>query len=102
MDKECNEKEKNKNIKRLSEKLWDNLSQLKEIELVLEKKYLNGIVSFNIENIEDKDEFVKKLGEKKIWIRVLEDPKWFRACIHQITTETEIDLLAKEIKKILT
>ena len=102
MDKDCYEKEKNKNIRKLSGKLWDELNQLKEIELVLEKKYLNGIVSFNIENIEDKDEFVKKLGKKKIWIRVLEDPKWFRACIHQMTTETELDLLSKEIKKILT
>ena len=101
MDKDCNEIEKRKNIKRLSEKLWDELNQLNGVELVLEKKYLYGIVSFNIENIEDKDKFVKKLGEKKIWIRVLEDPKWFRACIHQMTTETELDLLSKEIKKIL-
>ena len=99
MDKDCNEKEKNEHIKKLSEKLWDELNQLKEIELVLDKKYLNGIVSFNIENIKDKDKFVKKLGEKKIWIRVLEDPKWFRACLHQMTTEAEIDLLAEEIKK---
>ena len=44
----------------------------------------------------------KRLSKLKIWIRVLEDPKWFRACVHQITTEDEIDLLAKEIKKILT
>ena len=101
MDKDCHEKERNEHIKRLSEKLWDELNQLKEIELVLDKKYLNGIVSFNIENIEDKDEFVKKLGEKKIWIRVLEDPKWFRACVHQMTTEAEIDLLSMEIKKII-
>ena len=102
MDKDCNEKEKNKNIRKLSKKLWNKLNQLKGVELVLEKKYLNGIVSFNIENIKDKDKFVKKLGEKKIWIRVLEDPKWFRACVHQMTTEAEIDLLAKEIKEILT
>ena len=102
MDKDCHEKEKNKTIKKLSEKLWDKLNQLKGVELVLEKNYLNGIVSFNIENIKDKDKFVKKLGEKKIWIRVLEDPKWFRACVHQMTTEAEIDLLAKEVKKILT
>jgi len=101
LDKDCHEKEKSKNIKRLSEKLWDKLNQLKEIELVLEKKYLNGIVSFNIKKIEDKEKFVKKLGEKKIWIRVLEDPKWFRACVHQMTTEAEIDLLAREIKKII-
>ena len=101
MDKDCNEIEKRKNIKRLSEKLWDELNQLNGVELVLEKKYLYGIVSFNIENIEDKDKFVKKLGEKKIWIRVLEDPKWFRACVHQMTTEAEIDVLSQEIKKIL-
>jgi L-cysteine/cystine lyase len=101
LDKDCNEIEKRKNIKRLSEKLWDELNQLNGVELVLEKKYLYGIVSFNIENIEDKDKFVKKLGEKKIWIRVLEDPKWFRACVHQMTTEAEIDVLSQEIKKIL-
>ena len=100
MDKDFPEKEKSKNIKRLSGKLWDNLNQSNEIELVLEKKYLNGIVSFNIENIEDKEKFVKKLGEKKIWIRVLEDPKWFRACVHQMTTNDEIDLLSEEIKKL--
>ena len=102
LDKDCDEKEKRKNIKRLSEKLWDELNQLNGVELVLEKKYLNGIVSFNIENIEDKDKFVKKLGENKIWIRVLEDPKWFRACVHQMTTEAEINLLSEEIKKLLT
>ena len=100
MDKDCPEKEKRTNIKRLSEKLWDNLNQFDEIEMVLEKKYLNGIVSFNVENIKDKDKFVKKLGEKKIWIRVLEDPKWFRACVHQMTTDDEIDLLSEEIKKL--
>ena len=63
--KTANEKEKRKNIKKLSGKLWDQLNQFNGVELVLDKKYLNGIVSFNIENIEDKDEFVKKLGEKK-------------------------------------
>jgi len=45
---------------------------------------------------------LRNLEKKKIWIRVLEDPKWFRACVHQTTTEAEIDLLAREIKKILT
>ncbi len=99
LDQDTPENEKSKNIKRLSEKLWDDLNQIKNIDLVLEKKFLNGIVSFNIENIEDKNKFVQQLGEKRIWIRVLEDPKWFRACIHQFTTEKEIDLLSKNIKE---
>ena len=38
LDKDSHEKEKNKNIKKLSEKLWDELNQLKGVELVLEKK----------------------------------------------------------------
>ena len=101
LDQDTPERDKSKTIKKLSQKLWYELNQINNIELVLEKKYLNGIVSFNIENIEDKNKFVHKLGEKKIWIRVLEDPKWFRACVHQITTETEIDLLSEEIKKIV-
>ena len=101
LDQDTPEKEKSKNIKKLSQKLWYELKQINNIDLVLEKKHLNGIVSFNIENIEDKNKFVQKLGEKKIWIRVLEDPKWFRACVHQFTTEDEIDLLSEEIKKIV-
>ncbi len=101
LDQDVHKKDKSKIIKKLSQKLWDELDQIKEIDLVLEKEHLHGIISFNIENIQDKNKFVQQLGEKKIWIRVLEDPKWFRACVHQFTTEDEINLLTKEIKTIL-
>ena len=67
--------------------------------MVLKKPLNNGIVSFDIESISNKDTFIKKLGEKKLWIRVLEDPKWFRACVHKMTSTSEIDLLINEIKK---
>ena len=101
LDQDVHKKDKSKIIKKLSQKLWDELDQIKKIDLVLEKEHLHGIISFNIENIQDKNKFVQQLGEKKIWIRVLEDPKWFRACVHQFTTEDEINLLTKEIKTIL-
>ena len=101
LDQDVHKKDKSKIIKKLSQKLWDELDQIKQIDLVLEKKHLHGIISFNIENIQDKNKFVQQLGEKKIWIRVLEDPKWFRACVHQFTTEDEINLLTQEIKNIL-
>ena len=93
--------EKNKIISAMSNKLWFELSEFKNIELALKHPLRNGIVSFNINKIIDKNEFVKKLGLKNIWIRVIEDPKWFRVCIHQITTEQEIDLLINEIKKLI-
>ena len=93
--------EKNKIISSMSNRLWFELSEFKDIDLVLKYPLKNGIVSFNINKIINKNEFVKKLGLKNIWMRVIEDPKWFRVCIHQITTEKEIDLLINEIKLLL-
>ena len=85
----------------MSNKLWFELNQFKDIELALKSPLKNGIVSFNINKVIDKNEFIKKLGQKKIWIRVIEDPKWFRVCIHQITKEDEIDLFLNEIKLLM-
>ncbi len=94
-------KEKNKNISVMSNKLWFQLSEFNDIDLVLKYPLKNGIVSFSINKIIDKNKFVKQLGLKNIWIRVIEDPKWFRVCIHQISTEKEIDLLINEIKLLI-
>ena len=86
-------------IIQLSNRLWTGLDQISATKMVLKKPLNNGIVSFDIESISNKDTFIKKLGEKKLWIRVLEDPKWFRACVHKMTSTSEIDLLINEIKK---
>ena len=94
-------KKKNKIISAMSNKLWIELNQFKDIELALKSPLKNGIVSFNVNKIIDKNAFVKKLGLKKIWIRVIEDPKWFRVCIHQITKEDEIDLFLNEVKLLM-
>jgi len=94
-------KEKNKNISIMSNKLWFQLSEFNDVDLVLKYPLKNGIVSFSINKIIDKNKFVKQLGLKNIWIRVIEDPKWFRVCIHQISTEKEIELLINEIKLLI-
>ncbi len=92
---------KNKIISDMSNKLWFELNQFKDIELALKSPPKNGIVSFNVNRVIDKNAFVKKLGLKRIWIRVIEDPKWFRVCIHQITQENEIDLFLNEVKLLM-
>ena len=92
---------KNKIISAMSNKLWFELNQFKDIELSLKSPLKNGIVSFNVNRVIDKNAFIKKLGLKKIWIRVIEDPKWFRVCIHQITQEDEIDLFLNEVKLLM-
>ena len=94
-------KEKNEIISDMSNNLWYELNKFKNIELALQYPPKNGIVSFDINKVIDKNEFVKKLGLKNIWIRVIEDPKWFRVCIHQITNEKEINILINEIKLLI-
>ena len=85
----------------MSNKLWLGLKDLNCPKLILNYPLSNGIVSFDIEKITNKNVLVKALGKKNIWIRVVEDPKWFRACIHQMTTINEIKLLIEQIKLII-
>ena len=80
-------------IKHLSSVLWKKLNQIKNIELVLNSPPPSGIVSFSINGINSPEETVKYLGQNKLWIRVLEDPKWLRACVHITTDLQEIDKL---------
>ena len=85
-------------IIRMSNKLWLDLKGIKSVDLILNSPLCNGIVSFDIKNLIDKNRFIKELGKKNIWIRVVEDPKWFRVCIHQMTTNNDINLLVDQIK----
>ena len=101
IEKDCNGYKKHNLITSMSNKLWNHLNELDEVNLIMNRPIQNGIVSFDIKKINDKNNFVYKLGLKNIWIRVIEDPQWFRVCIHQMTTEDEIELLVDEIKSII-
>ena len=94
-------KKRQESIIAMSNKLWLGLKELNQIKLILNYPLCNGIVSFDIEQITNKKFLIKELGKKNIWIRVIEDPKWFRACIHQMTTNNEIKLLIEQIKLII-
>ena len=99
---DISEDQKIQHIRKLSNDLISELSQFNNVKLILKKELTNGIVSFDIKNISDKNKILKELGKKDIWIRVVEDPKWFRVCIHQFTTQDEIDLLIREIQNLIT
>jgi len=85
---EGSETERFSTIKNLSSILWEKLNQIKNIQLVLNSPSPSGIVSFSINGIDSPEEVVKYLGQNKLWIRVLEDPRWLRACVH-ITSDLE-------------
>lgn len=88
-------------IKKLSFTLWQELNQLDGIKTILQGPPPSGLVSFSIINKFSPSSLVQALGEQEIWIRVLEDPIWLRACLHIMTTEEEIITLVETIKNLM-
>ncbi len=101
LEKEGNEMERIEKIRRLSKKLWNQLNAINNVNTVLEGPPPSGLVSFSMISNYSPKKIVDILGEESLWIRVLEDPIWLRACLHITSTEQEIDVLTKGIKKLV-
>jgi len=99
---EGHETERFSKIRSLSSILWEKLNQIKNIELILNSSPPSGIISFTIDGTNSPEEIVNFLGQENLWIRVLEDPKWLRACVHITTDLNEINNLVIGLKKIIT
>ena len=99
---EGNETERFFKIKSLSSILWEKLNQINNIELVLNSPPPSGIISFTINGNHSPEEVVDYLGKENLWIRVLEDPKWLRACVHITTDSNEIDNLVIGLKNFIS
>ncbi len=102
LENEGHETERFCKIKSLSHKLWEKLNKTKNIELILNSPPPSGIISFTINGIDSHEDVVKFLGQEKLWIRVLEDPKWLRACVHITTDLNEIDNLVIGLKNFIS
>ncbi|KGG12981.1 MULTISPECIES: aminotransferase class V-fold PLP-dependent enzyme [Prochlorococcus] len=101
LEKEGDVMERLKRINQMSARLWEKLRAIDGIDLVLAGRPSTGLVSFSTATKYSSYELVKKLGDKGLWIRVLEDPEWLRACIHITTTAEEIDNLAESLKTLI-
>ncbi|WP_269622450.1 aminotransferase class V-fold PLP-dependent enzyme [Prochlorococcus marinus] len=92
--------ERLKTIKTFSNRLWSKLMAAKGINPILQTSPPAGLVAFNIDSQLSPNQIVKKLGRQSIWIRVLEDPTWLRACVHITSTEEEINKLIYSVIEI--
>ena len=101
LQNEGSETERLLKIQNLSSILWGKLKKIKRIELTLNNAPPSGIISFSINGIKSPEKVVNYLGQKKLWIRVLEDPKWLRACVHITTDSTEINHLVMELNNFI-
>jgi L-cysteine/cystine lyase len=72
--------------------LWQGLQANSRARTLLKVPPPAGLVSFELSG-KDPESVVKRLGEKGIWLRSLDDPHSLRACTHITTTEAEIEQL---------
>lgn len=79
-------------IQQGSHRLWLGLQKLGAATCLLEGPPPAGLVSFQLAG-DAPATVVKRLGERGIWIRSLDDPACLRACTHISTTSNEIDAL---------
>ena len=100
LEQEGTETERLKKIQDLSLKLWMGLDEIPGIQNILKGSPASGLVSFSILGGEGEQTFVKELGKQKLWIRVLEDPTWLRACLHVTSEKKEITALLTAIRSL--
>ena len=93
--------QRHKKIQNLSKYFWSSLKEVKHLQPVLNGYPPAGLVSFSINSKYSNKEIVNLLGRKGLWIRVLEDPIWLRACLHITTQQEEIEYLINEIKNLI-
>ena len=81
----------------LSTYLWKELNKIEKVKCLKDSPPESGLVSFYVNN---PSLLVKNLEEKNYFLRTLAQPSCVRACVHYFTTESEIEALVQEIKKI--
>ncbi len=102
LEKEGSINERLRKIRHMSNQLWSELQNLKGVKTVLNGPPPAGLVSFSMIGNFPSKEIVNSLGEQSIWIRLLEDPTWLRACLHVTSEDTEITQLVQAIKGLLS
>ena len=101
LEKEGTEVQRLQKIRNLSEKLWSGLQQINNVNTVLTGVPPSGLVSFSTRSQYSSKDIVDILGQSNLWIRVLEDPVWLRACVHITSTEEEVEKLTTELQNLV-
>lgn len=84
-------------ICRLSQYLWEHLSELSHVECLRTSAPEAGLVSFRVTNRMPHKQLVDLLEKQGIMVRTILNPDCVRACVHYFTTEAEIDKLVEAI-----
>ena len=88
--------ERYQQILKLSEYLWQNLSEIPQVNCLRKYPPESGLVSFQLAS-KNYQNLVYSLEKEGFLIRTIRHPDCVRACLHYFTTITEIDRLVETI-----
>ncbi len=81
----------------LSEALWQRLNALPNVHCLSSAPPPAGLVAFQLAN-QAHAELVQYLEARSIFLRTIASPNCVRACLHYLSTESEIDHLVEAIR----
>jgi len=90
--------ERYQQIQHLSQSLWEQLSQLPNVQCLRTSPPEAGLVSFQVSG-KSHAQLVQFLETQGLQIRTIRNPDCVRACVHYFTTPEEIDQLIQGIQK---
>ncbi len=92
-----NAEQRYQQICRLSEYLWQGLSEIPAINCLKKSSPEAGLVSFKVDSNINHKTIVYKLEKQGFLLRTIRDPDCIRACVHYFTLPDEIEQLIKAI-----
>ncbi len=92
-----NSEQRYQQICKLSEYLWQGLSNIYAINCLKNSPPESGLVSFTVDSNMSHQTIVQKLEKQGFLLRTLRDPDCIRACVHYFTLPDEIEQLIKTI-----
>lgn len=92
-------KDRYQRILRLSQKLWQQMSQIPNIHCLRSTPPESGLISFQYA---ENQALVKELERRQTMVRLIADPQCVRACVHYLTLDSEIDQLTTQISQIVS
>ncbi|MBW4473723.1 MAG: aminotransferase class V-fold PLP-dependent enzyme [Stenomitos rutilans HA7619-LM2] len=90
--------ERYQRLQALSQRLWQQLTELPEVICLRSSPPETGLVSFQLQSKSHRS-LVNYLEENGFMIRVILDPDCVRACLHYLTLESEVDQLVEAMRQ---
>ena len=96
-----NTQERYRDICQLSQQLWQNLSNIPNIECLQQQQPQTGLVCFRVKSKLTHSQIVANLEERGCFLRTLKDSDCIRACVHYFTLPSELETLVTYLQELI-